>query len=549
MAKKLILILARENTQELISKQNLHLVNDKPLLYYILKNCLEYKKADIYVSTDSEMIKTITTFYGCNFIDRPKRLTKNDTSVFSIVHNALLKLKTKGLNYDSCFVISPNYPLFKKKTIESFFSNLSNNVKSIVGYEEFKINENFVNISSNQKNLNKLLKINKKIVKLHQIFSFDCDFLLKEKKIQQNFGISIPKSNLINLEDYHSFSSLEKILSRKKILVRVDGSKLLGLGHIFNILTILNRLRQFDILIVMHNKRKMGFQKIKEYNFELNFFSNSSEFKKILNKYQPDIVFNDILNTEISYMKQLKNSGCFVVNFEDLGKGNSLADLVFNPIYYGKSKKNHYYGNSFACVRDEFRFLPPHNLRKKVSHIVISFGGTDPTNKTYDILKILLKYPYYSIKFTVILGFGYNFSKKLFSLINEMKKNGYNIDVVERSDYLANQFRNADFAITSNGRTVFELASLNVPCISIPVNSRESKHSFITKEKIGYQINSKLAQQFPIIFEKMLDYNNRKEFDRKLKKLKILNGLDRVIKIILKSHKLYNYNQLKIQNK
>jgi spore coat polysaccharide biosynthesis predicted glycosyltransferase SpsG len=149
----------------------------------------------------------------------------------------------------------------------------------------------------------------------------------------------------------------------------------------------------------------------------------------------------------------------------------------------------------------------------------------------------------------VILGFGYNFSKKLFSLINEMKKNGYNIDVVERSDYLANQFRNADFAITSNGRTVFELASLNVPCISIPVNSRESKHSFITKEKIGYQINSKLAQQFPIIFEKMLDYNNRKEFDRKLKKLKILNGLDRVIKIILKSHKLYNYNQLKIQNK
>ena len=47
----------------------------------------------------------------------------------------------------------------------------------------------------------------------------------------------------------------------------------------------------------------------------------------------------------------------------------------------------------------------------------------------------------------------------------------------------------------------------------------------------------------------MLDYNNRKEFDRKLKKLKILNGLDRVIKIILKSHKLYNYNQLKIQNK
>jgi len=50
----------------------------------------------------------------------------------------------------------------------------------------------------------------------------------------------------------------------RRILVRVDGTKNLGLGHIYNMLTILNHFRKDKILIVMDHKKRLGNYKFKE---------------------------------------------------------------------------------------------------------------------------------------------------------------------------------------------------------------------------------------------------------------------------------------------
>ena len=46
--------MARKGSDDVISRQNLRLVNNKPLLYYIISTALKFKKADVLVSTDSE---------------------------------------------------------------------------------------------------------------------------------------------------------------------------------------------------------------------------------------------------------------------------------------------------------------------------------------------------------------------------------------------------------------------------------------------------------------------------------------------------------------
>ena len=59
---------------------------------------------------------------------------------------------------------------------------------------------------------------------------------------------------------------------------------------------------------------------------------------------------------------------------------------VFNPIYYAKKHpKNEFYGEKYASVREEFRVKKRKTVRKNVKKIVITFGGTDPTNKTQKI--------------------------------------------------------------------------------------------------------------------------------------------------------------------
>ena len=92
----------------------------------------------------------------------------------------------------------------------------------------------------------------------------------------------------------------------KKILIRVDGSKKVGLGHVYNMLTILNNIRNEDILIIMKANKNLGLKKFKEHLYNVKCISNDKEFWKIVRDFKPDIVFNDILNTATAYIKKLK---------------------------------------------------------------------------------------------------------------------------------------------------------------------------------------------------------------------------------------------------
>lgn len=176
----------------------------------------------------------------------------------------------------------------------------------------------------------------------------------------------------------------------KKILIRVDGSKKIGLGHVYNMLTILHYLRNEQVLVVMNKKNQLGSSKFKEQKYKVKFFQNNSELFKIISNFEPDIIFNDILNTRVNYMKILKKLSSMIVNFEDVGEGRAYADLVFNPIFNKKKMlTKEFYGGKYACVRDEFRIWTSNTLRKDVKKVLVSFGGTDPTQITTKIFKVI----------------------------------------------------------------------------------------------------------------------------------------------------------------
>ena len=526
--------MARSGNQYL-ARQNLRLVNDKPLLFYILQTCLKFKNTDVYVTTDSEEISELSLTYGAKVIKRPKSLTKNSTSLEEIAFHALLNLSKKNLIYEKCVLLSPQSLLINSSTLELFFKNLTNSISTIYGYvNNF---EKFKKINDNNKSFNKLHELDSHVVDIKKIVSFNCKKFLKNKKFNSHYyGLELSKNEIFSLLNYHDIGVLETILKRKKILIRVDGNKEIGLGHVYNMLTILNHFRNNDLLIVMHSQKNMGSNKFKEHLYKLKFFNNENQLSKIIEQYQPDMIFNDILDTSVKYMKFLKQFTNFIVNFEDLGNGNKYANLVFNPIYYSKTKsKNIFYGSRYAAVRDEFRIWQNDVINKQVSKVLITFGGTDPTNKTQKIIEIFEKNNLTNIEFTVILGIGYSHKKSLNNLISKMKKNNFKLKIIEGSDFLAKFFRETDFAITSNGRTVFELAAMNVPIITIPVNKREKTHSFVKHAGVGFQIDpdSKIFEsQFLNSFNELCSYSTRKKYKIQLKNLDLLEGINLVYNII-----------------
>jgi len=315
---------------------------------------------------------------------------------------------------------------------------------------------------------------------------------------------------------------------QRRILVQVTANKNIGLGHVYNILTILPHFKKDRILVVMNKKNSLGSIKIKNKSYKLKLFRNQSELFTLIKKFSPNIIINDILNTKKSYIQKLQKMNCFVVDFEDLGTGSNYANLVFNPIYYQNSTSSKFFGEKYACVRDEFRKKQIKSTKKS---IVITFGGVDPKKLTLRLLKILQKHrPEYKI--FVIIGNEFSHKKQVLAIIKKLKQDGLNIKEIIRSDTISQFIDGSLFVITANGRTVFEVAARYVPIISISANPREETHEFPKKKKIGYHLglHSKVTDQE--IFEsikKMEIPKNRKNFYEELYKINLSNSIVNVI--------------------
>ena len=528
-----IIIPARGGTSN-VARQNLRLVADKPLIYYVIKNALSYTN-NVYVSTDSDEIRDVSLLYGAKVIQRPKNLTRDSTKLEEIAFDVLAKIN-RNHTFEKCLILNPKYPLIKPSTIKKLFSILNGKIQTVYGFDQIS-HYQYKQILFYSNGFGKFTNDLSNCVTTEKIVAFNCKKFLRTRKFStEKFGLKLTENEPIALNSYHDFGVLEKILKRRRILVRVDGSSKIGLGHVHNILTILNHFRNDEILIVMNSQNKLGYKKFQEHLYQVNFFKNNSQLFEVIKKFQPHMIFNDILDTSINYIKKLKKEKIFVVNFEDLGDGRRYADLVFNPIYHSnKNNSNEYFGPNFACVRDEFRIWEPTVLKTSSKNVVIIFGGSDPTNKTYQVLKLLEKYKLKNMKYSIIIGQDYKERKKLLDIILKMKKDNFLIELNENIDFLSKIFHESDFAITSNGRTVFELGSLHVPMIVIPVNEREKRHTFVQKSNVGYMIqlhNESETHDFLKVFNKMLQYNIRKKFQNNLKRVNLLYGVDRVVQKI-----------------
>jgi len=541
----LALILAREGT-DTISRQNLRLVNGKPLIKYVIEQILTEKSCDVYVSTDSNEIKELSKMYGIKTIHRPKLLAMDHTTIEEITLHAISYLHDHGITYKKCLVINPMFPLIKRQMIHSFFSCLNTRINTIFGYT--MVEEKYAHITNQINKILTLEEIDATIVNIKKIVSFNCKSFLEAKGFEKPYyGLQLSPNEALSVNSYHDFAKLEKLITQRRILVRVDGSNSIGLGHVYNMLTILNHFRDDEILIVMHNKKNLGFEKFKENLYKIKFIKNNSEFLKTISIFNPDIIINDILDTSKSYIKHLKQNGIFVVNFEDLGLGRKYADLVFNPIYLSKKKrKNEFYGSKYACVRDEFYLWKKPQTNKSVKKILITFGGSDPNNLTKQVLETIKQSTLNQIHFQVILGLGYSRKNDVVVLCNDMQKHGFSIEVIEKSNLMAKYISESDLVITSNGRTVFEIAALNVPMIIISTNKREDRHPFLRYSCGGIflGIHTKVnSEKLLCALKEIMPFKKRDEYSANLKKFEILNGVFEIKKLIDEKFTNYRKNQ------
>ncbi|WP_203256648.1 cytidylyltransferase domain-containing protein [Hyunsoonleella ulvae] len=536
LLKVLVIVPARGGSKG-IPRKNLRALNRKPLIFYSINNALSIKNCsvDCYVSTDDDEINLIALKFGAKTISRDSEISDDNTTLDPVIFDAFTKISSKeNKQYDYVITLQATSPLLRKETLDLAISEMEkNNIDTLISgvYDShltwLKTGDNYVANYEKRVNRQFLPKIYKET---GGFVITKSKFVTKKSRFGKNIQIfPLTKRESIDIDDYEDWNLCEFYLSRKVLLFVVTGNSSVGMGHVYNTLSIANEILKHRIVFLVDSSSKLAYKKISEYNYEVHIQKEEDILQDILN-LKADIIINDKLDTERGYVKKLKDEGLLVINFEDLGSGSKEADLVINAMYpEERIIPNHYYGAKYFILRDEFLLTKKKEIIKSVKQVLISFGGVDPNNFTDRVLGIISNYcNANNINITVILGMGYEFEDKL-------KEDYNNITIKHNVNNISDEILNSDLVFTSAGRTTFEVASIGVPSIVLCQNNRETTHFFASQKNgfynlgLGSEVNDSTIFE---VFQSTLSFDIRLLMHQRMQQNGINKGKERVIKLI-----------------
>lgn len=540
---KILVIIPARGGSKGIPRKNVRLMNRRPLISYAIETAKSSSYIpDVYVSTDSTEIADISMNYGAKIIERNEALAGDMVTLDPVIYDALIRCeKENNCTYDLIITMQPTSPLTTVKTldaaIQKFLEGHYNTLLSVVNKPHLSWTEkNGKVMPAYEKRLNRQ-QLPKNFLETGAFVIVDRKSISEVTRFGEKVGVfEVPEREAIDIDDATDWVMTESLMKKKRILFRADGYVKLGMGHIYNCITLAYSMIEHEVLFVTREDCELGLKKIIDSKFKYKTIKNDKDLFNIIEEYKPDIFVNDCLNTEEEYILKLKESVPRVVTIEDLGSGAYVADAVINALYDSpeNATDRFFSGYKYVCLRDEFLTTVPKNYSEKVQNIVVLFGGTDPSNlneKTYQsALEINKKYP--DIYFSFITGIGYDCEKH--GVITDESKN---IFVYPNVPVVSKYTKKADIAVTSQGRTIYELASMGLPSIVLSQNPREATHSFATMRYgflnlgLGEVVDTETIKSTLIWL--IETPNVRKSMHELMLKCDLKSGMERCKKIIL----------------
>jgi UDP-2,4-diacetamido-2,4,6-trideoxy-beta-L-altropyranose hydrolase len=277
-----------------------------------------------------------------------------------------------------------------------------------------------------------------------------------------------------------------------KIVFRVDASLKMGIGHVMRCLTLADEFTKQKhqvtficrelvgnlIQLIEKNYSVVTLPKIKMFqsdNFYLNWLGTTQEDDaqqtiKVLPE-NADYLIVDSYALGEKWHKELRSSIKKIMVIDDLVDRQFDCDILLNQ-NLGTKQQDYQnkvpndcqllLGCEYALLRPEFNELRDKALDKrkktaKIKNILISLGGSDKENLTYDILQDISN----EFNITVVLGG----SSPHNDIIKDYAKNSKNIHVIIDANNMAELMLETDLAIGAGGSTSWERCCLGLPTL------------------------------------------------------------------------------------
>lgn len=539
---RIIAVIPARGGSKGIPRKNIRLMDGKPLIAYAIENAQKTGMIEnVLVSTDDEEIADISRMYGAKVIERPEKLGGDSVTLDPVIYHAVNAYETENGAVDIVITMQPTSPLMTVQTLKnalnSYLNKEADTMISAANRPHLawsEVDGKYVPLYKERLNRQYLPK---HLMETGAFVISRREYVTEKSRFGQKVDLyEMPEEEAVDIDDYADWTICEMRLKRKKIIIRAEGYPEIGLGHIYRAILLSNSLMEHNVIIVLSEKSQLGIQKVRERFLKYYVIKDETEFEDLLRQEQPDILINDILNTSVQYMENTRTLAKRVVNFEDIGEGSHLADAVINALYEkGLPGENYFWGHKYYCLRDEFLITPPREFSTEVENVLIAFGGTDPGHYTEKVLDVIESMPTdEKLEYQFVLGLGFDREKEFNERVD---KSRHNISVIKDVKMMSKYMAKADIAISSQGRTMYELAAMKVPTIIMAQNERETTHEFGYLKNGFMNLGNGMELENETLREMLTVLIHtpqiRKQMRKSMAQMKLTDGIERVKNIIL----------------
>jgi len=256
-----------------------------------------------------------------------------------------------------------------------------------------------------------------------------------------------------------------------RTLIRSDSSSTIGLGHIMRDL-VLAKSFEGEVIFACQNLEGNIIASI-PYDVKILNSNNADELIALIKDLHVNLLVIDHYGIDAPFERKVKEAtGVKILSFDDTYQTHHCDILLNHNISADKKRYKGLVpprcelrcGILYTLIRDEFK-EEKKLTREKIYDVLVAMGGTDASNITLDILKILPHSLHVSVLTT---GANAHLSE-----LQNYVKDKPNIALHVNSNEVAKLLHQSRLAIVTPSVMVHEVLFMEVPFIAIKVASNQ----------------------------------------------------------------------------